>query len=200
MKNPTSGDFAVMLNSVYAAQHPHHFTFAGYEVKTTGNPLAHTILRGAVSKHGNTTQNYHYEDMMRLYEMYQEMDLVNPATIIDFSGKRLVTDTLMVVGGKFYTAEAWRQRSTESALDIPITEALDTDSTTADSAKVVPEKPKPKVKPEAPKTPAVHVVRQGDTLYGIARRYHTTVAKICKLNGIDEDAILSLGQKINIPK
>lgn len=83
MKNPTSGDFSVMLNSVYAAQHPHHFTFAGYEVKTTGNPLAHTILRGAVSKHGNTTQNYHYEDMMRLYEMYQEMDLVNPATIID---------------------------------------------------------------------------------------------------------------------
>ena len=124
----------------------------------------------------------------------------NPATIIDFSGKRLVTDTLMVVGGKFYTAEAWRQRSTESALDIPITEALETDSTTADSAKVVPEKPKPKVKPEAPKTPAVHVVRQGDTLYGIARRYHTTVAKICKLNGIDEDAILSLGQKFKIPK
>lgn len=32
MKNPTSGDFSVMLNSVYAAQHPHHFTFAGYEV------------------------------------------------------------------------------------------------------------------------------------------------------------------------
>jgi 3-deoxy-7-phosphoheptulonate synthase len=83
MKNPTSGDFAVMLNSVYAAQHPHHFTFSGYEVKTTGNPLAHTILRGAVSKHGNSTQNYHYEDLMRLHEMYEKMDLVNPACIID---------------------------------------------------------------------------------------------------------------------
>ncbi|MBP5594720.1 3-deoxy-7-phosphoheptulonate synthase [Pseudobutyrivibrio sp.] len=83
MKNPTSGDFSVMLNSVYAAQHPHHFTFSGYEVKTSGNPLAHTILRGAVSKHGNSTQNYHYEDLIRLHNMYEEMDLVNPACIID---------------------------------------------------------------------------------------------------------------------
>ncbi len=83
MKNPTSGDFAVMLNSVYAAQQAHHFTFAGYEVKTTGNPLAHTILRGAVSKHGNATQNYHYEDLIRLHNMYEEMDIVNPACVID---------------------------------------------------------------------------------------------------------------------
>jgi 3-deoxy-7-phosphoheptulonate synthase len=83
MKNPTSGDFAVMLNSVYAAQHPHHFTFRGYEVDTSGNPLTHVILRGAVSKHGNTVQNYHYEDIMRLIERYDKMDLVNPAAIID---------------------------------------------------------------------------------------------------------------------
>lgn len=83
MKNPTSGDFSVMLNSVYAAQHPHHFSFAGHEVETTGNPLTHVILRGAVSKHGNTTQNYHYEDIVRLIEMYNKMDVVNPAAIID---------------------------------------------------------------------------------------------------------------------
>lgn len=83
MKNPTSGDFAVMLNSVYAAQHPHHFSFAGHEVETTGNPLTHVILRGAVSKHGNSTQNYHYEDIMHLIEMYDKMDVVNPAAIID---------------------------------------------------------------------------------------------------------------------
>ena len=83
MKNPTIGDFSVMLNSVYAAQHAHHFTFSGYEVRTTGNPLAHTILRGAVSKHGNCVQNYHYEDLVRLSDMYASMDLVNPATIVD---------------------------------------------------------------------------------------------------------------------
>ncbi|MGN0472365.1 MAG: 3-deoxy-7-phosphoheptulonate synthase [Lachnospiraceae bacterium] len=83
MKNPTSGDFSVMLNSVYAAQQPHSFIYRGYEVSTPGNPLAHTVLRGAVSKHGNSTANYHYEDLNRLMEMYSERDLLNPACIID---------------------------------------------------------------------------------------------------------------------
>lgn len=83
MKNPTSGDFSVMLNSVYAAQHPHHFVYRGYEVETLGNDLTHVVLRGAVSKHGNSTQNYHYEDIMRLIEMYNERDLKNPAAIVD---------------------------------------------------------------------------------------------------------------------
>lgn len=83
MKNPTSGDFSVMLNSVYAAQQSHHFVFRGSEVETTGNPLTHVILRGAVSKHGNTNANYHFEDLMRLQKMYDQMDVVNPACIID---------------------------------------------------------------------------------------------------------------------
>ena len=83
MKNPTSGDFSVMLNSVYAAQHPHHFVYRGYEVETTGNPLTHVVLRGAVSKHGNTTQNYHYEDLIHLSALYAKKDLKNPAIIID---------------------------------------------------------------------------------------------------------------------
>lgn len=83
MKNPTSGDFGVMLNSVYAAQQSHSFIYRGYEVNTSGNPLAHTVLRGAVSKHGNSTANYHYEDLSRLIKMYGDMDLVNPACIID---------------------------------------------------------------------------------------------------------------------
>ncbi len=83
MKNPTSGDFSVMLNSVYAAQHPHHFVYRGYEVETSGNPLTHVVLRGATSKHGNNVQNYHYEDIVRLNEMYQKMDLKNPAAVID---------------------------------------------------------------------------------------------------------------------
>lgn len=83
MKNPTSGDFAVMLNSVYAAQHSHSFIYRGYEVKTTGNPLAHTVLRGAVNKYGRSLPNYHYEDLSLLLHLYNERDLVNPACIID---------------------------------------------------------------------------------------------------------------------
>lgn len=83
MKNPTSGDLSVMLNSVYAAQHPHSFIYRGWEVNTTGNPLAHTILRGATNKHGNNIPNYHYEDLNLLLEMYNKMDLKNPACVVD---------------------------------------------------------------------------------------------------------------------
>ncbi len=83
MKNPTSGDLSVMLNSVYAAQHGHTFIYRNWEAHTKGNPLTHTILRGAVNKHGNAIPNYHYEDLQLLLEKYNERDLMNPAAIID---------------------------------------------------------------------------------------------------------------------
>ena len=83
MKNPTSGDFSVMLNSVHAAQHPHSFIYRGWEVKTTGNELAHTVLRGATNKYGRNLPNYHYEDLNTLLNLYNERDLKNPACIID---------------------------------------------------------------------------------------------------------------------
>lgn len=83
MKNPTSGDLAVMLNSVTAAQHPHRFIYRGCDVKTSGNDLAHTILRGGVDRYGKNIPNYHYEDLARLAEMYTKRDLLNPAVVVD---------------------------------------------------------------------------------------------------------------------
>lgn len=83
MKNPTSGDFAVMLNSVTAAQHSHTFIYRSHDVTTDGNELAHVILRGAVDKRGISIPNYHYEDLMRLLEIYTAADYQNPAVIID---------------------------------------------------------------------------------------------------------------------
>jgi 3-deoxy-7-phosphoheptulonate synthase len=83
MKNPTSGDFSVMLNSVIAAQAKQSFIYRNWEVNTDGNPLAHTILRGAVNKHGQNIPNYHYEDLIRLVNMYKTKDIVNPACIVD---------------------------------------------------------------------------------------------------------------------
>lgn len=92
MKNPTSGDSIVMFNSVQAAQTPHVFIYRGWEVKTSGNPLTHCILRGAVNQHGQSIPNYHYEDLMRTAEMYLERKLANPAILVDTnhanSGKR----------------------------------------------------------------------------------------------------------------
>lgn len=83
MKNPTSGDLTVMLNSVYAAQHGHIFAYQGWQVRTTGNPLAHTILRGAVNHAGLSIPNYHYEDLQKLYQLYAERDLQFPACLVD---------------------------------------------------------------------------------------------------------------------
>ena len=59
MKNPTSGDYAVMMNAIHAAQHQHTFIYRGWEVHSEGNPDTHAILRGSTNKHGNNQQNYH---------------------------------------------------------------------------------------------------------------------------------------------
>lgn len=83
MKNPTSGDLSVMLNSIQAAQSGHTFLYRGWDVTTTGNPLAHAILRGGVDKYGTCVPNYHYEDLMRLWELYQKRDLQFPAAVVD---------------------------------------------------------------------------------------------------------------------
>ena len=83
MKNPTSGDISVMMNSITAAQHSHVFCYRGWEVKSEGNPYTHAILRGYVDKHGKSHPNYHYEDLANLYETYVASGLKNPAALID---------------------------------------------------------------------------------------------------------------------
>lgn len=83
MKNPTSGDLSVMMNSIRAAQHPHTFVYSGWEVNSKGNSLAHAILRGSVDRHGQTIPNYHYEDLQRLCELYANSGVQNPAVIVD---------------------------------------------------------------------------------------------------------------------
>ena len=83
MKNTTSGDITVMMNSIKAAQSSHIFDYRGWEVKSFGNPYAHAILRGYVDKHGKSHPNYHFEELYSLYETYKESGLQNPAVIID---------------------------------------------------------------------------------------------------------------------
>ena len=83
MKNPTSGDLTVMMNSIQAAQHAHTFLFSQWEVHSKGNPLAHAILRGSTNKFGRSLPNYHYEDLNQLCELYAKSGLQNPGVIID---------------------------------------------------------------------------------------------------------------------
>ena len=83
MKNPTSGDLTVMMNSIKAAQHGHTFLLSQWEVRSKGHPLAHAILRGSVNKYGRALPNYHFEDLSQLCELYGKSGLENPAVIID---------------------------------------------------------------------------------------------------------------------
>lgn len=83
MKNPTSGDISVMMNSITAAQSEQTFLYRGWEVHTTGNPMAHAILRGYVDNYGRNHPNYHYEDLVFVSEQYKKLGLANPAVIVD---------------------------------------------------------------------------------------------------------------------
>ena len=83
MKNPTGGDLTIMMNSITAAQHKHTFIYRGWEVVSNGNPYAHAILRGYIDFAGKNVSNYHYEDLVKLYELYASTKLVNPAVIVD---------------------------------------------------------------------------------------------------------------------
>lgn len=83
MKNPTSGDLSIMMNSITAAQHAHTFIYRGWEVNSFGNKYAHAIMRGGMNIQGENISNYHYEDLMKVYEWYQKKDLANMGVIID---------------------------------------------------------------------------------------------------------------------
>ena len=83
MKNPTSGDLGVMLNSIYAGQHGHNFIYRGWEVETAGNPYTHAIMRGSQSKHGQMIPNHHYEDLKLLHSLYEKKELLNPVVVVD---------------------------------------------------------------------------------------------------------------------
>ncbi len=83
MKNPTGGDLGVMMNSITAGQHSHDFIYRGWEVKSHGNDLTHAILRGYVDELGVSYPNYHYEDLLKLCQLYSERNLKNPGVIVD---------------------------------------------------------------------------------------------------------------------
>lgn len=83
MKNPTGGDLSVMMNSIVAAQSSHTFLYRGWEVTSAGNPYAHAILRGYLDYSGRSISNYHYEDLLRVNELYAGSGLVNPSVIVD---------------------------------------------------------------------------------------------------------------------
>lgn len=100
MKNPTSGNLNVMFNGMYAAQSQQNFLYNDQEVKTSGNPLAHAILRGALNEYGKNIPNYYYDDLLETIDQYEKMGLENPFILIDTnhdnSGKQYMEQVRIV--------------------------------------------------------------------------------------------------------
>lgn len=100
MKNPTSGNLSVMFNGIFAAQSKQSFLFNSTEVETSGNPLAHVILRGATNENGQHLPNYYYDNLIDTIEQYQQFQLENPFIIIDTnhdnSGKKYLEQIRIV--------------------------------------------------------------------------------------------------------
>src|SRR4030042_7135213 len=83
MKNHTSGELEVTLNSIQASQASHVFSYNRWEVKTTGNPLTHAVLRGAGDHYKAAVPTYHFEDLNAFAKAYQKRGLANPTIIVD---------------------------------------------------------------------------------------------------------------------
>lgn len=83
MKNPMSGNLLAMINSIFAAQSPQVFKYRNYQVRSSGNPYAHAILRGGVDNEGKDVPNFHYETVMKVADLYKGSKLSNPAIVID---------------------------------------------------------------------------------------------------------------------
>ncbi len=83
MKNPTSGDSEIMLNSVLAAQNKQTFLYHGYECESRGNAYAHAVLRGYTDMTRKSHSNYHYEDISDLFDLCQKKNIMNANVIID---------------------------------------------------------------------------------------------------------------------
>lgn len=100
LKNPTSGNLNVMFNGIYAAQNKQSFLFNGEEVETSGNPLAHAILRGALNEYGKNIPNYYYDNVLDTIDRYEAMGLENPFIMIDTnhdnSGKQYLEQVRIV--------------------------------------------------------------------------------------------------------
>lgn len=83
MKNPMSGYFATLINSLEAAQHPQYMMYRGWVVRTEGNKYAHAILRGYNDSFGVSHPNYHYENLCQLHDLCKKNNIKNMSLIVD---------------------------------------------------------------------------------------------------------------------
>ena len=127
---------------------------------------------------------------------------INPEYLIDCVNHRLYSDDIVLTPAYFRKvgsshsspdlAELRRvNRHAGSAANTPATVAQ-TQPRTATTRPTPP--PKKPAKPAA----QYYTIKKGDTLGKIAQRHHTTVKKLCQLNGLKENSTLRIGRRIRV--
>lgn len=149
------------------------------DVVRAGDPI------GLIGRTGRaTTEHCHFE--VRVQGQH-----INPALVIDYHNHRLQNGVLSVT--KQANGRIVAQNRASGLAPSQATDREDTgsgDSSGASSGS--------KTSSAASTTTTYYTVRSGDTLWGIARRFGTTVANLCALNNLNREATLPLGKKLKI--
>ena len=135
-----------------------------------------------------TTEHLHFEVRV-------QGQVFNPNLLIDVTNRKLQQKPLYVYkqGNSIFASNNER-----TASDRQLAATNDTPATAQASA-VKSSIPAPKGGTTATDGNAVyHKIVKGDTLYALALKYKTTVAAICRLNGISSKKVLQLGERLRI--
>ena len=166
------------------------------KVEVEENQIVHAgDLLGLAGRTGRaSTDHLHFETRF-LFEHF------NPHIIIDFNDKTLITSGLKVENKKF---SAWKtndieidttskpEESDTATYYEDLFENLANGNDTIDTNKT------PQPSPQKTQKPVVHIIKQGDTLYALSKKYHISINEMCRLNNINPESILRLGQKIKL--
>nr|WP_294600628.1 peptidoglycan DD-metalloendopeptidase family protein [uncultured Rikenella sp.] len=148
------------------------------DVVRAGDPI------GLIGRTGRaTTEHCHFE--VRIQGQH-----INPALVIDYHNHRLQDGVLSVTkqaNGRIVAQNRASGLAPSQATDREDTGSGDSAGASGGSKTS-----------STTSTTTTYTVRSGDTLWGIARRFGTTVANLCALNNLNREATLPLGKRLKI--